>query len=225
MERHQAVLIVGPTGSGKTPLGRLLEEHGLWGRPCRHFDFGSQLRRAAENGGADAGLTADELDVVRDVLDRAALLENEHFHIAAKILRSFIAAEPSGAGMVVLNGLPRHIGQARDIDAIVDIVLVVYLSCPHHIGMARIQTDAGGDRYDRIDDRAESVIRKQQRFQRRTAPLIDRYRKLGATTRKFNVTVDTTAEELSEALNRLEPHDARADAAGRDVRGPSRGHW
>jgi hypothetical protein len=39
-----ALLLLGPTGAGKTPLGDWLEAHGLWGRPCHHFDFGANLR-------------------------------------------------------------------------------------------------------------------------------------------------------------------------------------
>ena len=47
MALPHALLLIGPTGSGKTPLGELLERSGLWGRPCRHFDFGERMRRIA----------------------------------------------------------------------------------------------------------------------------------------------------------------------------------
>ncbi|MDW7761659.1 MAG: hypothetical protein SCM96_13625 [Acidobacteriota bacterium] len=49
-----AVLILGPTGSGKTPLGRELETRGHAGRRCRHFDFGAEMRALA-GGPQDSG--------------------------------------------------------------------------------------------------------------------------------------------------------------------------
>lgn len=45
--RLPAVLLLGPTGAGKTPLGRICAQRGLWGRSCTHVDFGACLRRAA----------------------------------------------------------------------------------------------------------------------------------------------------------------------------------
>ena len=54
---NKAILLLGPTGSGKSPLGDELEANGLNGRRCLHFDFGRRLRRAAEGRPAtlDAG--------------------------------------------------------------------------------------------------------------------------------------------------------------------------
>ena len=46
-DKPQAVVLLGPTGSGKTPLGEWLEAKGLGGRRCHHFDFGTRLRRVA----------------------------------------------------------------------------------------------------------------------------------------------------------------------------------
>ena len=43
--RHRALLLLGPTASGKTPLGKLIEERGLWDFRWVHFDFGAQMRK------------------------------------------------------------------------------------------------------------------------------------------------------------------------------------
>ena len=48
-----AVLLLGPTGAGKSPLGDWLEARGLWGRPCHHFDFGANLRAIVAAGPSD----------------------------------------------------------------------------------------------------------------------------------------------------------------------------
>jgi hypothetical protein len=42
--KNKAILPLGPTGSGKTPLGDYLEERGLFGRRCVHFDFGEKFK-------------------------------------------------------------------------------------------------------------------------------------------------------------------------------------
>ncbi len=47
MKIPKAILLLGPTGSGKTPLGQALEKKGLAGRRCVHFDFGANLREIA----------------------------------------------------------------------------------------------------------------------------------------------------------------------------------
>ena len=51
--RRRAIVLLGPTGSGKTPLGDLIERCGLWGAPCLHFDFGACLRSIVEQDRPD----------------------------------------------------------------------------------------------------------------------------------------------------------------------------
>ncbi len=94
MSKHDAILLLGPTGAGKSPLGDCLAEQGLGERRCVHFDFGAQLRHVAEHGGR--GLTEDDVAYVRKVLTEGALLEDETFYIARAILEGFMA-DPSPA--------------------------------------------------------------------------------------------------------------------------------
>jgi hypothetical protein len=42
------MLLIGPTGVGKTPFGSCLEKNGFRGRRCLHFDFGHELRTVAQ---------------------------------------------------------------------------------------------------------------------------------------------------------------------------------
>ena len=78
--KQQAVLLLGPTGAGKTPLGELMQEKGLSGLRCLHFDFGHTLRAALKD--RPIVLSGSELEFVRAVLEAGALLNAAHFTIA-----------------------------------------------------------------------------------------------------------------------------------------------
>jgi adenylate kinase len=199
----RALLLLGPTGSGKTPLGDLIAERGLWQARCVHFDFGAQLRLVAERNRPDELLGRADVDFLREVLETGALLEDEHFPLAERILRSFLAQAGADARtLVVLNGLPRHVGQAEAIDAILDVNTVVRLRCPVETILARIASNVGGDRRGRADDDRASIRRKLALFAERTAPLADYYRAQGARIETIDVTAPMTPAEMWELLAR-----------------------
>ena len=204
MPARRAILLIGPTGAGKTPLGELLEREGLWGRRCRHFDFGQRMRRiVAGDAAAAGGLAPADVEFLRDVLRTGALLEDEHFHIAEKVLRAFLAERRAAArGLVVLNGLPRHAGQADDVAGIVDVRAVIELACPPDVVLARICHNAGGDRAGRGDDDEPAVRGKLETYRGRTALLLDHYRRHGAAVLTVDVTAGTSAQDVRDALQR-----------------------
>jgi adenylate kinase family enzyme len=206
MSRPQAILLLGPTGSGKTPLGEMLQARGLGGGRCVHFDFGERLRRIAGGKLNVDELTGDDRALIAGMLDRGSLLEDEHFHVAEKILRAFIAEQWHGRdahATIILNGLPRHVGQARDVDLIVTVRLVVELSCSARTIGLRLASDAGGDRARRIDDDPARVSKKLELYARRTEPLLDHYRSLGAAEICLTVGPDATAEEMWQEISRM----------------------
>ncbi|MBN1675311.1 MAG: nucleoside monophosphate kinase [Kiritimatiellae bacterium] len=201
MQVHSAILLLGPTGSGKTPLGEALEARGLCGRRCFHFDFGAQLRRAAAHEAEPAGLTAADVAFIRDVLDSGALLEKETFHIAETILRAFVdARRVAPADLIVLNGLPRHVGQAADVARLVRVERVVRLACDAETVRARIRTNAGGDRTQRTDDDPGRVAAKLATYERRTIPLIEYYVGLGVPVDTISIGPTTTARDVVGVL-------------------------
>jgi len=196
-----ALLIVGPTGSGKTPLGDYLNRNGLQGTRCSHLDFGTNLRRTAAGGIRPSALTDADVDVIVHSLKSGALLENENFHIAAKILRDFVSRRKLGPDdLIVLNGLPRHLGQAADMDRLVDIKTIVCLDCLPGVLHERIVSNAGGDRAGRTDDSPSAVACKLKVFQNRTVPLVDHYRRRGAVIRRIKVEVATTPRDILRQL-------------------------
>lgn len=192
--RHQAILLIGPTGSGKSPLGRWLETHGLWGRRCHHFDFGMNLRAAS-------GLTPEESRFLQDVLKHGALLENDAFHIALKILNAFLAVhhvQPND--LLVMNGLPRHAGQAESLNGHLEFIAVVHLVCDAATVWERLRKNTGGDRTMREDDSRELVEKKLRIFNERTAPLIAYYRERGVPVVDVEVGAETQPAEMAKSL-------------------------
>jgi len=199
MNPGRALLLLGPSGAGKTPLGEALEQSGLGPARCLHFDFGAGLRRAA--AGLDAGFSREEAAFLAEVVGSGRLLEDEHFPLARRILEAFLAARRfAPPDVCVLNGLPRHTGQARDLEPVLDVRLVVHLFCTPEVAWERIRTDAGGDRGGRSDDDLESVRRRLELFRERSAPLLDHYRRRGTRVEDVAVGAATTAEEVRRRL-------------------------
>jgi adenylate kinase len=199
--RHRAILLLGPTGSGKTPLGDLLERRGFWDRGCHHFDFGANLRDIVARGRIDERISAGDIGLLRDVLQSGTLLEDRDFPLAARILDRFITDRPVGDGdWLVLNGLPRHTGQAKALERVLHVEVVICLECSPDVVLARIGSNAGGDRLERQDDDPQAVARKLAIFSARTAPLAEHYRELGARVVTVPVTSATRPEEILGTL-------------------------
>lgn len=199
--RPFAILLLGPTGAGKTPLGEFIARRGLRGRRCVHLDFGESLRRVVRSGGRGWGLSAKDVAFLRKVLTSGALLEDEHFQIAVAIIRRFLARRRATAKtLVVLNGLPRHATQAKDVAAVLDVRLVIELACPAKTVFERIRKNTGGDRTGRRDDHLVDIRRKLAIYSRRTRPLVRHYRTRGVKVVRLPVGVKTTALALWKAI-------------------------
>jgi adenylate kinase len=197
----KSILLLGPTGAGKSPLGDQIEKNGIKGERCFHFDFGHELRSIAELELLPDGFQENDLFFIRDVLEKGLLLENEHFHVAEKIVRYFLKRnEFSGSNVLILNGLPRHVDQAGDMSGIVSVKSLVVLDCTPEDVYKRIEQNTGGDRTDRIDDSIDMIGKKLEIFSARTAPLIKYYSKRDADIIKIRITETSTPESSYEAL-------------------------
>ena len=206
----EAIILIGPTGSGKTPLGALLEKEGLSCRKCFHFDFGSQLRRYAAH---PTGLLSEsDLAIVSHSLSSGSLLTDEQFPIAENLLRAFVEEFRVGCdSLIILNGLPRHAGQAAALEKIVQMKMVIVLDCNAAVALERIRTDAGGDRGRREDDTAEDISRKLAIFAEKTLPLVRYCEGRGvpvirvpvATSDSAAIVRNTLVSRLSQFLGQL----------------------
>ncbi len=195
----RAVLLIGPTGSGKSPVGMLLERRGRF----RHFDFGAELRAAA-NGERD--LSPSDAAYVRRLLAAHALLPDERFDLAEGLLRSFLKRcgfDPRREWLV-LNGLPRNVGQARALTTRVRVEQVVVLECDAEAVRARVARRTRGEGLDhagRDDDAPDAIARKLAIYAAETRPLVAFYEgQAGVRITRLRVEAGTGDEALADSV-------------------------
>jgi adenylate kinase family enzyme len=199
-----SILLLGPTGVGKSPLGDVIARRGMFGRRCHHLDFGSELRDAVSRADRSIAYAKKELDFIHGVLKRGLLLENEHFPLAKKIISLYLDRVGfSKHDVLVLNGIPRHAGQARDIASIAAIHAVVVLDCSSDDIVYRIRDNIGGDRTERSDDSQALIEKKLTIFRKRTTPLIEHYTQSGCALYQVRVSRDMTPTETYDNVSSL----------------------
>ncbi|OGD12538.1 MAG: hypothetical protein A2W20_07360 [Candidatus Aminicenantes bacterium RBG_16_66_30] len=199
-----SLLLVGPTGSGKTPLGGEIEQRGLGGRRCVHFDFGANLRRIAASPEGTAGLAAEDLAAIRASLATGVLFDERDTAMILKIVRTFAREKGLAPGsLLILNGLPRHPAQAEALAGVVAVERVVYLQAEASVIRDRLRLNPGGDRTGRTDDSLDAVEKRLAEFRERTLSLVDHYRRLGVPVTVLRVTAAMTAGTMYEALAAL----------------------
>ena len=203
-----AILLLGPTGAGKSPLGEAFALNGLFNRQCHHLDFGSELRFAVSGSSRSAAYTTAELEFIHGVLEQGLLLENEHFPLARKIISLFLDLTGfSRNDLLILNGIPRHRGQAREMASLADVLALVVLDCSVDDIVYRIRNNVGGDRTERDDDHTELIKTKLATFRERTAPLIDHYEHIGRRIYQLAVSRTMTPAEAYRRVSVLAAAD------------------
>ena len=195
----RALLLIGPTGAGKSPLGNLLEKKTGWA----HFDFGHRLRTIA-SGDNTHGLGDNDVDFVRGLLEEHALFPDDRFDIVKEIITFFLNKHTDAPG-IILNGLPRHTGQAKSIAPLLEVCYLTVLNCnPEDIAKRIILRKKGltTDHADRSDDTPKAIAKKIELFNARTKPLIDFYNSNGLEIIHLSVTAETKEDELVDIVTK-----------------------
>ncbi len=197
----RAMLLLGPTGAGKTPLGRMIEARGFEGRRAFHFDFGSELREISSPDGPGKSFTDAELETIGRSLETGALLEEKDLPLATKILGKFIERrEMTPHDLLVLNGFPRHVAQARGLTGIVSVRRLIFLEASAEVIRERILRNTGGDRGGRADDSLPAIRVRTRIFGERTLPLVGYFQNLGVPVDRIEVGASMTAGDMFALL-------------------------
>lgn len=205
------IVLLGPPGAGKgTQASKLSEEFHI-----PKVATGDMLR-AEVSGGSDLGRRAQEY------MRRGELVPDD---IIIRMIEARLSEEDCRRGFI-LDGFPRNIAQARALEGIVTIDLVIHidvdeeevverftgrLACrqcqavyhrrfnpPLHEGVC----DAcGGELYQRVDDREEVVRQRFRTYREATQPLIEFYRSRAILERvDGSGTIEEVAAHIREVL-------------------------
>ncbi len=165
-EKHKCILLFGAPGVGKGTQGKRLGEmpgyvHLATGDIFRSLDKASEHGRQFVKYSSQGLLVPDELTItiwkqhVRSMIDRGQY-------------------EPK-TDLLILDGMPRSVAQARLLRPLIDVLRIVHLDAPNIDAMVqRIKKRA--EQEGRHDDMDEKVIRARfDEYNAKTAPVQKEY--------------------------------------------------
>jgi len=166
MQRYKTILLFGAPGVGKGTQGKILGHipgffHLACGDVFRSMDMTSDLGRKFMEHSSRGELVPDEVTVD---------MWKQNMY-AQTVLSIYKPAQD----ILVLDGIPRSIGQAKALDPYLEVLAVVHLVCRDVDAMVmRMRRRALKE--NRLDDADEKVIRRRfEVYQRETAPVLEHY--------------------------------------------------
>lgn len=166
--RFQTVLLFGAPGSGKGTQGKILGNvpgfyHLSCGEVFRTLDTGSELGKVFIEYSSKGLLVPD---------DATVKMWHQNMH-ARTVLGSF---KPN-VDLLVLDGIPRNVAQARLLEKHLAVLQVIHLVCRDKEDMImRLRRRALKE--NRVDDAKEEVIRKRwEVYEQETFPVLAYYPK------------------------------------------------
>jgi adenylate kinase len=166
--RYNTFILFGAPGSGKGTQGKTLGTipryyHCACGDVFRSIDTRSKVGKAFLDYSSKGKLVPDEITVElwKEAIDAA--VEAHKFKPDIDIL--------------VLDGIPRNVAQAKIMEEMIDVKRVFHLSCPNRETLFyRLKKRALKD--NRLDDANEAVIqRRLQIYNEDSKPVLDYYSK------------------------------------------------
>lgn len=168
MQRYQTVLLFGAPGSGKGTQGKILGHvpgfyHLSCGEVFRTLDTNSDLGKTFMKYSSQGLLVPDDVTV-----------KMWHHNMHA---RTVLSDYKPHVDLLVLDGIPRNVHQAKLLEKYINVLLIIHLVCPDKEEMIkRLRRRALKE--NRIDDAREDVIRKRwQVYERETFPVLGYYPK------------------------------------------------
>jgi adenylate kinase len=165
-QKYRAFLIFGAPGSGKGTQGAILGRiprfyHFACGDVFRSLDTRTPLGQQFVHYSSKGQLVPDDLTVK---LWRANIANREDAHLFKPDI-----------DFLVLDGIPRNVGQAKILEDYVEVLQVFHLSCPNRQELyRRLRKRALKD--NRLDDASDEVIEKRLRtYENESKPLLEYY--------------------------------------------------
>jgi adenylate kinase len=186
------LLVLGPQGSGKgTQAQRLSADHGI-----AHVSTG-EMFRAAIAAGTELGRR------VEPILAAGELVPDE---LTVALIRERLSQPDTAAGFV-LDGFPRNLAQAEELDAMLAEIgrtldAVLFFDLPDEVALERLLGRA--DEEARHDDRPDAIERRLEIYHEHTEPVVERYRTTGKLVPLHAARpVGEVAAEIADALELL----------------------
>ncbi len=165
-DRYKCILLVGAPGAGKGTQGKIVGSipgfyHLACGDVFRSLDLTSTLGKKFMEYSSRGELVPDELTV-------EMWQQNMHAQTVLSLYK------PS-QDLLLLDGIPRTVAQAKALEKYLDVLLVLHLICPNEDEMVR-RMRRRALKENRIDDADEKVIRRRfEVYRRETAPILNHY--------------------------------------------------
>ncbi len=153
----KSILIFGPPGSGKgTQAERLAENLDL-----HHFSTGDMFRELKEK---------EDLDELEQEILNTMTIDDGNFVSDEQTMKLFgkrLTEFPEKK--LLLDGIPRTIAQADELNNLVDVEKLIYLDVPDEELVRRILLRG------RVDDTEETVKKRIEIYREKTLPILEKY--------------------------------------------------
>ncbi len=192
-KRYNTILLFGAPGSGKGTQGKILGQiPGFYHQSCG--DVFRTLNAKSELGRIFVEYSSKGLLVPDDVTIRM-WREN----IKAQEILSIFKPDDD---LLILDGIPRNVNQARIMHEYINVLEVVHLVCSNEEKMfERLRKRALKE--NRVDDAREEVIRRRWKvYMDETKPVLDHY---DASIVKTADALGSPASVLQHILERIVP--------------------
>jgi adenylate kinase len=164
--KYKSILLFGAPGSGKGTQGKILSSipgfyHTSTGDIFRSLDFQSEMGRTFWEHSSRGELVPDEFTINLWKNHVKGLEMINHFHPETEVL--------------VLDGIPRNVKQAKLLEDTIDVVKVIYLICADMSKMIeRLRRRALKE--NRMDDANDKVIQNRlEVYEKNTKPVLEFY--------------------------------------------------
>jgi adenylate kinase len=186
-------ILFGPPGGGKgTQAAYITERFGL-----PHVSTGVMLRREVERG-SDLGAE------VAPIMAEGRLVPDE---LIVRVIEARLS-RPDAARGVLLDGFPRTVPQAEELDAMLRrrgcrVDMLLCLDVPESVLIERLLGRARDE--GRADDNLETIQTRLAVYHEESAPVLDHYRQAGVRieTVDGDAPIDEVARRIDVAVRRV----------------------